>query len=205
MFYVRSIFESMRSEPKANALGLFPNDRRMQPGRLGAVVVVDEVTRRTRVVDMAWGLKPREPGRPWSLIRSEGRRFDARRCIVLLDEFYINSREGPNAGRWRVTPVRPHAGFAGIWRPAEAGWPVAYAMLTVAAGTDLIPYEPRQNVILWQEHWGDWLLARKSEVAILKPPPPRSLVVNAVRTRPAGNSHKELVRTTAPSLFDWPG
>src|SRR5215470_3187613 len=80
------------------------------------------------MVELRWGLRPKQPGgRSATLVRAEGRRFPAHRCLVPASEFRL-TRHGT---RYRV--VRADGDwfyFAAIWRPSQDDWPEAYAILT---------------------------------------------------------------------------
>ncbi len=148
------------------------------------------------MVELPWGLRPREPGgRPFHLVRSEGRNFPSHRCLVPATEFRI-SRQGRSYrfsladGDWFY--------FAGIWRPASADWPEAYAVLTVAANAEVAPYHERQMAVLRRQQRMDWLDVSRPEHELLKPLPRRTFDVERVyAARPAG--HGAQVRRLAAS------
>ena len=107
------------------------------------------------MVELPWGLQPKEPGgRPFTLVRAEGRTFPSHRCLVPATEFLV-ARQGQRYafaladGDWFY--------FAGIWRPASPEWPEAYAILTMAAGPDVVPYQDRQMAVLRRVQRMDWL------------------------------------------------
>lgn len=107
------------------------------------------------MVELPWGLRPKEPGgRPFTLVRAEGRTFPSHRCLVPATEFML-ARQGQRYsfaladGDWFY--------FAGIWRPASPQWPEAYAILTIAAGPDVVPYQDRQMAVLRRVQRMDWL------------------------------------------------
>lgn len=94
------------------------------------------------MVELPWGLRPREPGgRPFNLVRAEGRTFPSHRCLVPALEFQLTHRGrrlnfSLADGDWFY--------FAGIWRPASHDWPEAYAVVTIEANGDVAPYQDRQ-------------------------------------------------------------
>ena len=98
------------------------------------------------MVELPWGLQPREPGgRPFTVIRAEGRTFPSHRCLVPASEFRHRSR-----GRQYTFSLAncDWFYFAGIWRPATRDWPESYAILTIEANADIAPYHDRQMAVL---------------------------------------------------------
>lgn len=50
------------------------------------------------MVELTWGLRPRDAGgRPFTLIRAEGRTFPSHRCLVPASEIHHVGRGGPYA------------------------------------------------------------------------------------------------------------
>ena len=121
------------------------------------------------MVELPWGLRPTEPGgRPFTLVRAEGRRFPSHRCLVPASEFQLSRRGqrytvGLADGAWFY--------FAGIWRPASADWPESYAILTVPANADVAPYNDRQMMVLRRTQRFDWLDLSRPEDELLRPLP----------------------------------
>jgi putative SOS response-associated peptidase YedK len=70
--------------------------------------------------------------------------------------------------------------FAGIWRPASADWPEAYAMLTVEANADVAPYNDRQLAVLRRVQRMEWLDLTRPEEELLRPLPRRTFDVGRV-------------------------
>lgn len=111
------------------------------------------------LVNRRWSW-PAPSGKPVYNFRSEGRRFDSGRCLILADGFYEFTEPSPGQKRktkWLFT-LNDHDWFciAGIWRAApEIG--EAFTMLTIAPGEDVAPYHSRQIVPLPHERWADWL------------------------------------------------
>ena len=144
------------------------------------------------MVELPWGLRPKEHGRPpIHLVRSEGRTFPSHRCLVPATEFRLTCRGRPYRfsladGDWFY--------FAGIWRPASADWPEAYAILTVAANAEVAPYHERQMAVLRRQQRMDWLDLSRPEAALLRPLPRRTFHVEPLFVpRPMG-SHPEARR-----------
>jgi putative SOS response-associated peptidase YedK len=131
------------------------------------------------MVELPWGLQPREPGgRPFTVVRSEGRIFPSHRCLVPASEFRHRS-QGKHysfalaCGDWFY--------FAGIWRPATRDWPEAYAILTTAANDDVLPYHDRQMAVLRREQRMAWLDLTCPEDELLRPLPTGSYRVFRLR------------------------
>ena len=127
------------------------------------------------MVELRWGLKPREPGgRPFNLVRSEGRTFPSHRCLVPASAFRLTHRGRPLEfsladGDWFY--------FAGIWRPAAPDWPEAYAILTIAANPDVAPYQDRQMAVLRRQQRMAWLDLSCPQDELLRPLPRRTFRV----------------------------
>jgi putative SOS response-associated peptidase YedK len=136
------------------------------------------------MVELPWGLRPRERGgRPFTLVRSEDRTFPSHRCLVPASEFRL-TRGGRRYtfsmadGNWFY--------FAGIWRPASADWPEAYAVLTIDANADVAPYHDRQMAVLRRVQRMEWLELSRPESELLRPLPVRTFQVERVfGARPA--------------------
>ena len=141
-------------------------------GEPGAVIRYDR-DGEVEMVNLAWGLAPPEPGgRPLTLLRSEGRRFGTRRCLIPASEFGLSSGEGKERRRWRFELVSgDYFYFAGIWRPAEGDWPPSYAILTIAANPDVKPYKERQNAVILRKDRMAWLDHSAPQHELLKPLP----------------------------------
>jgi putative SOS response-associated peptidase YedK len=131
------------------------------------------------MAELPWGLRPREPGgRPFTVIRAEGRTFPSHRCLVPASEFRHRSRGRRYSfslgnGDWFY--------FAGIWRPATLAWPEAYAILTIEANADIAPYHDRQMAVLKRDQRLDWLDATCPEHDLLQPLPSGSFLVKQDR------------------------
>jgi len=121
------------------------------------------------MVELPWGLEPHERGgRPFTVIRAEGRSFPSHRCLVPASEFRHRSRGKHYGfsladGDWFY--------FAGIWRPATGGWPEAFAILTIEANADVAPFHDRQMAVLRRDQRMAWLDRTCSEEELLRPLP----------------------------------
>lgn len=127
------------------------------------------------MVELPWGLRSAEPGgRPFHLVRAEGRTFPSHRCLVPATEFRLTRRGeryrfSLEDGDWFY--------FAGIWRPASAAWPEAYAILTVTANAEVAPYQERQMAVLRRRQRMDWLDGSQPAGQFLTPSPRRTFHV----------------------------
>ncbi|WP_312865326.1 SOS response-associated peptidase [Rhizobium leguminosarum] len=117
------------------------------------------------MVELPWGLRPRDGGpRAVNVVRSEGRTFPSYRCLVPASEFRHKSFSFSLAnGDWFY--------FAGVWRPATEDWPEAYAILTIEANADIVPYHDRQMAVLTRDQRMVWLDDLVPEEEILRPLP----------------------------------
>lgn len=127
------------------------------------------------IVDLPWGLQPREAeGRPFTVVRAEGRTFPSHRCLIPASEFRHRSHGkhysfSLSNGDWFY--------FAGIWQPATRQWPEAYAILSTTANDDVSPYHDRQMAILRRDQRMDWLDLTVPENELLRPLPAGSFNV----------------------------
>ncbi|WP_422051120.1 SOS response-associated peptidase family protein [Sphingomonas leidyi] len=133
------------------------------------------------MVDAAWGLAPIERGeKPFKFIRSEGRSFPLMRCLVPASEFHVRN----DGRRFRVTLDDGNFFYlAGVWRPAEADWPLSYAVVTIEANTDVMVYQERQGAVLLRRQNMAWLDSLVPEHELLQPLPPRSFRVEEIAPR----------------------
>jgi putative SOS response-associated peptidase YedK len=131
------------------------------------------------MVELSWGLQPRDgDGRPFKVIRAEGRSFPTHRCLVPASEFLMRSRGRGYSfsladGDWFY--------FAGIWRLATRGCSEAYAILTIEPSPDVAPYHDRQMAVLRRAQRLDWLDATVAEGELLRPLPAGSFRVREDR------------------------
>jgi putative SOS response-associated peptidase YedK len=137
------------------------------------------------MVQLAWGLRPRQRGeRAFTLVRAEGRTFPSHRCLVPASQFLVSRRDQRYGfsladGDWFY--------FAGIWRPASEGWPEAYAILTIAANADVAPYQERQMAVLRRAQRMDWLDRSVPEHELLRPPGRKTFQVERIGARKASH------------------
>lgn len=117
------------------------------------------------MVELPWGLRPCDGGPPAvNVVRSEGRTFPTHRCLVPASEFRHTSVTFSFAnGDWFY--------FAGIWRPGSVDWPEAYAVLTIDANPDIVPFHDRQMAVLTRDQRLAWLVGLLPEDEILRPLP----------------------------------
>ncbi len=131
------------------------------------------------MVELPWGLQPREPGgRPFTVVRAEGRAFPSHRCLIPASEFRHRSQGKHYSfslanGDWFY--------FAGIWRPATLEWPEACAVLTTTANDDVAPYHERQMAVLTRDQRLAWLDLTIAEDQVLRPQPPGTFKVSQPR------------------------
>jgi putative SOS response-associated peptidase YedK len=113
------------------------------------------------LIQMRWGLaRDRPKAGPIINYRSEGRRFDAGRCLIPATGFCEFTGRASRKTRWRFTMTgEPWFCFAGVWRRQEpaSGPGERFALLTVDAGPDMAPYHDRQPVVLGRGAWRAWL------------------------------------------------
>lgn len=127
------------------------------------------------MVELPWGLQPEHPGgRPFTVIRAEGRTFASHRCLVPASEFRHRSH-----GRYYGFSLADGDWFylAGIWRPATRDWPESYAILTIEANADVAPFHDRQMSVLRREQRMAWLDRTCPEGDLLQPLQPGSFTV----------------------------
>ncbi len=133
------------------------------------------------MVELPWGLQPREAsGKPFTVVRAEGRAFPSHRCLVPASEFRHRSRGenysfGLAYGDWFY--------LAGIWRPATRHWPESYAILTIEPNDDIAPYHDRQMAVLLRQDRMAWLDATRPDDELLRPLPPGTFKVSIAREK----------------------
>lgn len=130
------------------------------------------------MVELPWGLEPREGSRPFTVVRAEGRVFPDHRCLVPASEFRHRS-QGKNYSFALASADFFY--FAGIWRPASRHWPESYAILTTAANEDVAPYHDRQMAVLIRDQRMAWLDHACPEEELLRPRPPGAFTVSRLK------------------------
>ncbi len=152
------------------------------------VRAVDGVRGSAELVNRRWSW-PSPKGKPVYNFRSEGRRFESHRCLILADGFYeFTDPSEPRQKRldkWLFT-MADHSWFciAGIWRESLIG--EAFSMLTMDAGPDVAPYHHRQIIPLTRDQWADWL-------------DPSAPAAHMLRWLPQGNLPVTQVHGTSPA------
>lgn len=130
------------------------------------------------LVARRWGFAPPRPrAGPVINFRSEGRRFDAGRCLVPALAFYEFTGARHPKTRWRFTlAAAPWFCIAGLWRRMPDG-DERFTLLTMEPGPDVAPYHDRQIVVLPRADWPRWLAPDPIPADWLQPLPPGSLAV----------------------------
>jgi len=114
--------------------------------------------------------------------RSEGRRFDRRRCLVPASWFYEYRGAKAPKEKWKFTKKGEEwFCFAGLWRPAGDAGPEAFTLLTTEPWPDVAPIHNRQMVVLDRVDWAAWLDLTKPAGAMLCALPEGSLRGERVR------------------------
>jgi putative SOS response-associated peptidase YedK len=146
------------------------------------VVRIDPADGVPELVELAWGLEPfAGEQKPFRYIRSEGREFPSHRCLIPASEFHV--RKGGRSYRV-VLASGDWFYFAGIWRPASAIWPEAFAIVTIEANADVQPLQERQgHVILRGQHMA-WLQGASSKGDELRPLPEGAFVREEIQRQP---------------------
>lgn len=135
------------------------------------------------MVNAVWGSDPRfSDGVNYRFVRSEGRAFPARRCLIPASEF----RMGTDDKRYRVTLDSGNFFYlAAIWDPPLADWPLSYRILTIDAGPDVSPHQSRHGVIVERRDVMHWLDGTLPNETLFAPPPKHSLFVEPLRAQAA--------------------
>lgn len=143
--------------------------------------VIRRIDGEIELVDLRWGLEPREPGAaPWRFVRVEGREFPTHRCLIPASEFHI--RRGDR--EYRVTLDDGNWFYlAGVWQPATDGWPGSFAVITVPANPEVARYQSRQGAVIRRNRHMAWLELTQPEAEQLQALPRRSFVVEPINRR----------------------
>ncbi|WP_235535763.1 SOS response-associated peptidase family protein [Sphingopyxis sp. Root1497] len=135
------------------------------------------------MVEAVWGSDPRfSDGVNFRFVRSEGRAFPARRCLIPASEF----RMGTGDHRYRVTLDSGNFFYlAAIWDPPLADWPLSYRIVTMPAGADIIPYQSRHGLIIQRRDVMRWLDGTGIDKDLLAELPRHSLFVEPLKAQAA--------------------
>lgn len=144
---------------------------RRDPDNMGEVEMVKAV----------WGSDPRfSDGINFRFVRSEGRAFPKRRCLIPASEF----RMGTGDHRYRVKLDSGNFFYlAAVWDPPLADWPLSYRILTIPAGADVIPYQSRHGVIIERRNVMHWLDGTLPNEVLFEEPPRHTLFVEPLRAQ----------------------
>jgi putative SOS response-associated peptidase YedK len=122
------------------------------------------------MAELSWGLQPREGGRPFTVIRAEGRSFPTHRCLVPVSEFRMRGRGAARiVSRW-LTAI-------GFTSPASGGLRHATGPQRMRSSRssltnpDFAPYHDRQMAVLRRAQRLDWLDATIADDELLLPLP----------------------------------
>jgi putative SOS response-associated peptidase YedK len=133
------------------------------------------------MVEAVWGSDPRfSDGINYRFVRSEGRAFPNRRCLIPASEF----RMGTGDNRYRVTLDSGNFFYlAAIWDPPLADWPLSYRILTIPAGPDVIPYQQRHGVIIHRRDVMHWLDGTQPTEVLFEEPARHTFFVEPLRAQ----------------------
>ena len=130
------------------------------------------------LVEMKWGLRPRNGGEPVINVRAETADLSKNRCLIPASDFELFTGAEHPKRRW-VVRLRgePLFFFAGLWRPATAHWPATFAALTIKAAADLEPLTDRQMAVIRPADAVAWFGDCASAAMLLRPLPSGSYAV----------------------------
>ncbi len=130
------------------------------------------------MVEATWGSDPRfNDGASFRFVRSEGREFPDRRCLIPASEFQMAVGDK----RYRVTLDGGNFFYlAGIWEPALGDWPLSYRIITVAANAEVARYQERHGAIIQRRQVMQWLDGTVPEIDLLITPPSRIFLVEEI-------------------------
>lgn len=146
------------------------------PGREVPVLAEDGAGRRLGL--LSWGLVPTggaPGGRRFVNARSETvartpafrKSFAARRCLVPADGFYEWKRDaGGKVPYWFHKPGRGLFTMAGVWDRwpgPDGGIRHGFAILTRAAGREVLPVHQREPLVIGEDGRDDWLTRSTSD------------------------------------------
>jgi putative SOS response-associated peptidase YedK len=121
------------------------------------------------IVNARWGSNPRfGDGVEFRFVRSEGKTFPGRRCLVPASEFQMEVKDGT----YRVTLEDGNFFYlAAVWEPAMGEWPLSFRIITVAANPEVARHQDRHGAIILRRQVMDWLDAKIPEADLLVTPP----------------------------------
>lgn len=130
------------------------------------------------LIEAAWGSAPRfGASGPNRFVRSEGRSFPNRRCLIAAAEFRITA----GGKRYRVTLIGGDFFYlAGVWETVMTGCPVGYRIVTVQANREVARYQDRQGAIILRGQVMQWLDFTVPEVELLATPSDRTFRVKQI-------------------------
>jgi putative SOS response-associated peptidase YedK len=135
---------------------------------------------------LRWGLLAKAGGKPVINMRSEGKRFEAGRCLVPASHYFEFTGSSSPKVRWKFTRAdEDWFCFAGITGKAvtKDGERQAFSLLTVGPGPDTKPYHDREPVILNRSDWRAWLDGVDASKLLRTSQPGSLIVVNAPREK----------------------
>lgn len=158
-----------------------PFDPESPDGRRALIRRNPEDESEIEMVEAVWGSDPRfSDGINYRFVRTEGRAFPKRRCLIPASEF----RMGTGDHRYRVTLDSGNFFYlAAIWDPPLADWPLSYRILTISAGADIIPYQSRHGVIIQRRDVMHWLDGSLPNELLFEEPPRHTLFVEPLRAQ----------------------
>lgn len=134
------------------------------------------------MVEATWGSNPRfSDGVKYRFARSEGNSFPSHRCLIPASEFHM----AVGKKRYRVTLDGGNFFYlAGIWEPAMGDWPLCYRIVTVAANSEVAPYQDRHGAIIHRRDVMKWLDRTVPDRDLLVTPPARTFIVEEFDPKP---------------------
>ena len=133
------------------------------------------------LVQLKWGLIPRQPKRPPVInFRSEGRSFERGRCLIPASSFFEFTGTKTPKTRWRFTRTD------GDWF-CIAGFEIGeaedrrFTMLTCEPGPDIAPIHDRQIVVLDRDGWAKWMAGAPAAELLVPSPAGTWTVAEAPR------------------------
>lgn len=135
------------------------------------------------MVRAVWGSNPRfSDGVNYRFVRSEGRAFPARRCLVPASEFHLSVGDK----RYRVTLEGGNFFYlAAVWEPPIGDFPLSYRVVTVEANAEVVPYQSRHGAIIHRRQVMQWLDGTAPECELLVTPPANMFRVDEIGAQAA--------------------